>query len=82
MNRVLLNPGFHTFFEILGIWLKIPSISDSMCKNLVFQIFDLKYRVFQPKYKVSNRNTRFLFKIVGFSFEILGISKMCDSYIV
>ena len=52
-----LNPGFHTFFEILGILLKIPSISNSMCEkpsisNFKFEIpgYSIEIQGFRSKY--------------------------------
>ena len=58
------NPGFHTFFEILGISLEIPSISNSRCKKPSISKF---------------RNPRFLIEILGISIEILGFSKIFDN---
>ena len=33
IHRAHKNPGFHTFFEILGVSLEIPSISNSWCEK-------------------------------------------------
>ena len=76
------NPGFHTFFEILGISLEIPSISNSRCEKPSIS----KFLIRNTQY--FNRNPRFLIEILGisieilgYSFELLGISKTCDNRI-
>ena len=74
------NPGFHTFFKILGILLEIYQIQD--VKNLVFRNFLIRNSQY------FDRNPRFSIEILGisievlgFSFEILGTSKNCDNRI-
>ena len=76
------NLGFHTFFERLGVSLKMSSISNSRCKRpsiSKFLIENIQY---------FNSNPRFLIEILvisieilGFSFEILDIVKVRDKRI-
>ena len=54
------NPGFCTFFEILGISLKIPSISNLRCEKPSISKFLI-------------RNTR---NFESENFEILGFSHL------
>ena len=71
---------FYTFFEILGISLKILSISNSRCENLVFLNFSIEipsisteiqgfrskyYLVFRSKTLDFDWNTRFFIWIRG-----------------
>ena len=69
-------------FEILGISLEIPSISNSRCEKPSIS----KFLIRNTQY--FDRNPRFLIEILGisieipgFSFEILGISKISDNRI-
>ena len=64
------NPQFHTFFEILGILLKIPSTSNSSISKFLL-----------PNSYNFDRKLRFSMEILGFLFKILGISKICDNHI-
>ena len=53
-----------TFFETLAIMLEIPSISNQMCKNLVFQYYG--FETFGILMEIQG-----FVKILGFLFELV-----------
>ena len=59
------NLGFYTFFEIIG--LKIPSISNSRCKEPNISKFLIRNTYH------FDRNPNILIEILGISIEILGL---------
>ena len=77
------NPGSHTYFEILGISLEIPSISNSRFEKpniLKFLIQNTQDFDQNPRFLIEIPGI--LIEILGFSFQILGISKLCHNCIL
>ena len=69
-------------FEILGISLEIPSISNSRCEKpsiSKFLIRNTQYFDRNPRFSIEILSISI--EILGFSFEIHGISKICDNRI-
>ena len=56
-------PGIYTFFEIIGILLEIPSISNSRCKKPGISNFLIRNAQY------FDRNPRFFIKILGILFR-------------
>ena len=76
------NLGFDIFFEMLGIPLEIPSISNSRCKKpsiSKFLVRNIWYFDQNPRFLIKILDI--LIEILGFSFEILVISKIFDNRI-